>query len=94
MLLLPVDFVWASTFIILKAAMDAVSVLAYVAVLTALWDRDTRPAEYGGLLFVLGLVALPHLLLLPVFYYNSLICIAVTIILSAALLVSGLKRRK
>ncbi len=94
LLLLPVDFVWSPTFIVLKAAVSAVSVLAYAAVVTALWDRGTEPVEHGGLLFVLGLVTLPHLLLLPVFYYNSLICIAVTVILLAALLVSWLKRRK
>lgn len=92
--LLPVDFEWAPTFLAIKLAVNAVSVVVYVGVLIALRDRRTEPVEHGGLLFVLGLVTLPHFLLLMVFYYNSLICMAVSAGLAAALLVNRLKRRK
>lgn len=93
-LLLSVDLVWAPDFLVIKAAVNAVSALVYAGVLSALWNRRVEPIEHGGLLFVLGLVTLPNLLFLPVFYYNGLICAAVSAGLAAALLTDLLRSRK
>ena len=94
LLLLPLDLVWTPTFIAIKVAVNAVSVLVYMGVLVALWNGRAEPIEHGGLLFVLGLVTLPHILLLAVFYYNGLLCMVVSASLAAALLVDCLRVRK
>lgn len=94
LILLPVDLVWSLPFVVIKAAMNGVSAAVYVGILHALWNRAVGPGEHGGLLFVLGLVTLPYLLLLPVFYYNGLICAAVSAGLAVALLADLLRSRK
>lgn len=93
-LLLSVDLVWTPGFLVIKAAVNAVSALVYAVVLSALWNRRVEPVEHGGLLFVLGLVTLPNLLFLSVFYYNGLICAAVSAGLAAAMLADLLRSRK
>ena len=95
LLVLSVDLVWSLPFVMMKAAINGVSAV-YVAILYALWERAVGSGEYWGLLFVLGLVTLPYLLLLPVFYYNGLICVAVSALLAAVLLADllGLRKRK
>lgn len=94
LILLPMDFTWSLPFAVLKAAMNGVSAAVYAGILHALWDRAVGPGEHGSLLFVLGLVTLPYLLLLPVFYYSGLICTAVSVGLAAALLADLLRLRK
>ncbi len=91
LILLPVDLVWSLSFVVIKAAMNGVSAAVYVGILYALWDRAVGPGEHGSLLFVLGLVTLPYLLLLPVFYHSGLICAAVSAGLSIALLADLLR---
>jgi len=93
-LLLPVDLVWTPTFFVIKAAVNAVSALVYAVILSALWNRRVEPVEHGGLLFVLGLVTLPYLLFLPVFYYSGLICTAISVGMAAVLLADAWKLRK
>ena len=90
-LLLPLDFVWSATFIAVKVAVNGVSVIIYMTVLAALWNGGTEPIEHSGLLFVLGLVTIPHILLLAVFYYSGLICMVAAALLAAALLVDRLR---
>lgn len=94
LLLLPMDFVWSLPFLMLKAAMNGVSAVVYAGILHALWKRTLEPEDHSGLLFVLGLVTLPYLLLLPAFYYSGLVCAAVSLGLTAILLVDWLRSRK
>lgn len=94
LLLLPIDLMWSLPFVMIKAAMNGTSAAVYVGILHALWNRAVGPGEHGGLLFVLGLVTLSNLLLLPVFYYNGLLCAAVSAGLAAALLADLLRSRK
>lgn len=85
------------TFIAIKIVVNAVSVLMHAGVLDALWNGRTQPVEHGGLLFVLGLMTIPQVLLLAVFYYSGLLCVAVSALLAVALLVDWLNpgnRRK
>ena len=93
LLLMPMDLAWSLPFIMMKVAMNGVSAAVYTGILYALRDHAIGPGEHGGLLFVLGLVTLPYLLLLPVFYYSGLICAAVSAGLAAALLVDLLRSR-
>lgn len=93
LILLPVDLVWSLPFVMIKAAMNGLSAAVYVGILHALWERAVGPGEHFGLLFVLGLVTLPYLLLLPVFYYSGLVCVAVSAGLAAALLADLLQSR-
>lgn len=93
LLLLPVDLVWSLPFVMMKVAMNGVSAAVYVGLLHALWKCAVGPGEHSGLLFVLGLVTLPYLLLLPVFYYSGLVCTAVSAGLAAVLLVDLLRSR-
>ena len=92
--LLPMDFTWSLPFVVFKVAMNGVSAAVYAGILNALWNCAVGPGEHGGLLFVLGLVMLPYLLLLPVFYHNGLICAAVSAGLAVALLADLLRSRK
>ena len=96
-ILLPLDWVWLPSLIAIKIAVNAVSVLVYAGVLDAFWNGKAQPVEHGGLLFVVGLMTIPQVLLLAVFYYSGLLCIAVSVLLAAALLVDWLnpwRRRK
>lgn len=92
--LLPIDFVWSLPFVMIKAAINGVSAAVYVGVLHALCEHAVGPGEHSGLLFVLGLVTLPYLLVLPVFYYSGLVCVAVSAGLAAVLLADLLRLRK
>ncbi|MBE6973270.1 MAG: hypothetical protein E7440_05240 [Ruminococcaceae bacterium] len=94
LILLPMDFTWSLPFVMIKAAINGVSAVVYAGILHAMWERAVAPGEHGGLLFVLGLVTLPYLLLLTVFYYNGLICAAVSAGLAVALLTDLLRSRK
>lgn len=94
LLLLPMDLVWSLPFVMIKAPMNGVSAAVYAGILRALWERAVDPGEHLGLLFVLGLVTLPYLLLLPVFYYGGLVCAAASAGLAAALLADLLRSRK
>lgn len=94
LLLLPMDFVWSLPFLMLKAAMNGVSAVVYAGILHAMWKRTLEPGEHFGLLFVLGLVTLPYLLLLPAFYYSGLVCTGVSVSLTVILLADWLRSCK